>query len=646
MDAAREDGPAASDSPRVPWFLGSRGRLFGTLFLVLAVPMGGLGLLAAEQARRTLRDQALSQNIDAAGLAAQMVAEHFEGLSRYVEIVAHRKSLRAAVEQKDLKVAGEHLRDLVEVNPAIDRAFITDPTGMEWVDYPSDPRAIGLDLSVRDWYRECSRTKATYVSGVYRRRGGTQIVSVAIATPLLNQQRETIGYLVSHHPIDAVTAWLTRIKPSEVGSVELVDQKGTLVHQPRSGQNMPPNLSGNPLVRAVLDKKESGSREAADPVSGEPSLVSFAPVPSIGWGILARQPIAAVVAPVDSLRRTVWLMAVVCLIPMLALGALWLGAIRRFHHALGERTNRLSTAFGELRESHRNLEIAHYELKEAQSRMLQQAKMASLGQTVAGVAHEINNPLAYVTNNIAVLKREIASVQDILLLYQQAEATLTLYQCELMGQIRDMSEKIDLPYVLDNLDGLLDRSREGLKRIQKIVEDLRDFAHLDEADVKEVDLNDGIAATVCLMRSLADKHQVTLETDLVPIPRLTCYPAKLNLVVQNLLSNAIDACRPGDRVVVRTRLADGVIEIEVADTGRGIDPAIRDLIFDPFFTTKPIGKGTGLGLSMSYGVIKEHHGTIEFESASGQGTRFFVRLPMESSRTLATAQDSRVILSN
>jgi len=129
------------------------------------------------------------------------------------------------------------------------------------------------------------------------------------------------------------------------------------------------------------------------------------------------------------------------------------------------------------------------------------------------------------------------------------------------------------------------------------------------------------------MRALAESRRVALSVETAPVPRILCYPAKINLVVQSLISNAIDACVEGGRVVVRTRAASGGAEIEVSDDGRGIDPAIRDRVFDPFFTTKPIGKGTGLGLSMSYGIVKDHGGTIEFESSPGPGTRFIVRLP-------------------
>jgi signal transduction histidine kinase len=264
--------------------------------------------------------------------------------------------------------------------------------------------------------------------------------------------------------------------------------------------------------------------------------------------------------------------------------------------------------------------------------MLQQARLASLGQTAAGVAHEINNPLAFVTNNLVVLKREVHGLHEILQLYRQAEQTLAEYQRDLHARISDLAEEFDLPFVLENFDGLLERSRAGLLRIQKIVGDLRDFAHLEEAEFKEVDLNAGIGTTVRLMQNLADGRRVTLATDLAPLPRTSCFPAKINLVVQSLVTNAIDACPAGGRVVVETRAADGEIEIQVSDNGCGIAPAVRDRIFDPFFTTKPVGQGTGLGLSISYGIVKDHGGTIDFESSPGQGTRFSVRLPAAPTR--------------
>ncbi len=310
-------------------------------------------------------------------------------------------------------------------------------------------------------------------------------------------------------------------------------------------------------------------------------------------------------------------------------------------HALRQANQELAEALRDTRRAHESLQQAHLDLKQAQSRMLQQARLASLGQTAAGVAHEINNPLAFVTNNLVILRREVTGLHDILLLYQQAEHTLAEYQRDLHARITLLMEEVDLPFVLANLDGLLERSRGGLLRIQKIVADLRDFAHLEESDFKEVDLNAGISTTVRLMQNVADQRQVALETNLVPIPATTCFPTKINLVVQSLISNAIDACPSGGRVVIETHPRGDGIEIRVSDNGCGIALGIRERIFDPFFTTKPVGKGTGLGLAISYGIVKDHGGSIDFESAPSAGTCFSVRLPLappvETHRSIAPA---------
>ncbi len=288
----------------------------------------------------------------------------------------------------------------------------------------------------------------------------------------------------------------------------------------------------------------------------------------------------------------------------------------------------LASALHEIRVAHTSLQQAHTELRQAQSRMMQQARMASLGQTAAGVAHEINNPLCFVTNNLSVLKREVTGLADVVQLYQQAEQTLAQFQNELHVKISELADRVDLPYVLENLDGLLERSQHGLRRIQKIVADLQDFAHLEEAEFKEANLNDGISTTVRLMQTLAGAHQITLETNLAPVPRINCFPAKINLVVQSLVANAIEACSSGGRVTVETRTVDDGIEIRVSDNGCGISPSIHDRIFDPFFTTKPIGKGTGLGLSISFGIIKDHGGSIDFVSRPGEGARFTIFIPV------------------
>lgn len=271
---------------------------------------------------------------------------------------------------------------------------------------------------------------------------------------------------------------------------------------------------------------------------------------------------------------------------------------------------------------------AHEERKRVESQLVQAEKLSALGQMVAGVAHEINNPLAFVINNLAVLRREVGLLREMLLLYREAEATLAEHRPELLDRLRQRAEEVDLTYTLGSLDSLMRRTDEGLRRIRQVVGDLRDFARLDESDLKEVDLNEGIVSTLNVVRSRAREHLVELDMDLAPLPGVTCYPAKVNQVVLNLVANAIDASAPGDRVTVRTRRSDHSVEIHVVDTGCGIDPGIRDKIFDPFFTTKPQGKGTGLGLSISYGIVRAHDGQITVEPNTPKGTRFVVRLPL------------------
>ncbi len=301
-------------------------------------------------------------------------------------------------------------------------------------------------------------------------------------------------------------------------------------------------------------------------------------------------------------------------------------AERAAERAIAEKNRQLEEA---VRAEH----AAMASLRRAQSSMVSQEKLAGLGQMVAGVAHEINNPLSFVANNVAVLQRDLADVKDLVELYQRGTPALAAQDPKLAAEIAELSEQIDVAYTMSNSAEVLSRSRDGLRRIQQIVRDLRDFARLDEGDVQEADLNAGIESTANIIRGVGKKGQVNIELQLQPLRPYPCYAAKLNQVVMNLLSNAIDASKLESTVIVRSRqAADGGVEIEVEDHGSGMPAHVQARIFDPFYTTKPPGKGTGLGLSISYGIVQDHRGTIDVASEMGKGTRFTIRLPARERR--------------
>ena len=291
-----------------------------------------------------------------------------------------------------------------------------------------------------------------------------------------------------------------------------------------------------------------------------------------------------------------------------------------------EQLRNQNLRFQEMARSERR---AHQELKQAQSKMVQTAKLAGLGEMVAGVAHEINNPLSFVSNNVAVMQRDLGEVTQLLAMYRDAEALILPVEPSTVETIQNFRDQMDMDYTLENMPGLLNRTRDGLRRIQQIVKDLRLFARLDESDLNEVDLNAGMESTLNIVAGHAKKKQIRLKIQSTPLPLVTCYPAKINQVVLNLVSNAIDASPEDGTVTVRTAVEALGVRIEVEDNGTGIEPAVRDKIFDPFFTTKPIGVGTGLGLSISYGIIQDHGGTIEVDSEVGVGTTFRIHLPLK-----------------
>jgi two-component system, NtrC family, sensor kinase len=266
------------------------------------------------------------------------------------------------------------------------------------------------------------------------------------------------------------------------------------------------------------------------------------------------------------------------------------------------------------------------------ARVVQSEQLASLGMLSAGVAHEINNPLAYIATNLAVLERDSRFLLNLLALYEKSGDSLASTHPELQGQIGRLSAEFDLSYVRENMGKIVQRTRQGVKRVADIVQNLRGFARLDRAEVNESDVNEAISAALEMLRGRLDRYGITVEEHKGELPLVAGSPAQLNQVFLNLLVNAVQAIettqRGDGRITITTDEKSGEILVEIRDNGCGIPEAHLPRIFTPFFTTKGVGDGTGLGLSITLGIVQDHGGRLQVESVAGEGTCFRVILPV------------------
>src|SRR5438067_2230480 len=267
------------------------------------------------------------------------------------------------------------------------------------------------------------------------------------------------------------------------------------------------------------------------------------------------------------------------------------------------------------------------ELERLQSQIVQSEKMASLGQLAAGVAHELNNPAGFIYGNMEVLEECARGVERLLAFYESVPLA-----DELDARAHQIKEAIDYEHTLADLRSIVADCREGAERIRDVVQNLRTFSRLDEAEFKKVDIHEGLESTLRLLSRHYNADRVRLTRDYGELPPVDCFAGQLNQVWLNLLVNAAHATREGGEVYIRTRREGEMAVVQISDDGHGIAPENLKRIFDPFFTTQPVGEGSGLGLSVTYSIVERHHGTITVESAPGLGTTFIVSIPIDAPR--------------
>jgi signal transduction histidine kinase len=293
------------------------------------------------------------------------------------------------------------------------------------------------------------------------------------------------------------------------------------------------------------------------------------------------------------------------------------------------------------------LEEAFVELQQAQTSLVQAEKMSSLGELVAGIAHEINNPVNFLVGNLGHAQNYIKDLDHIIKLYQR------LYPADLSAELTEAIEEVELDYLLEDLPKLLKSMKVGIDRIQCIVKSLKTFSRMDESEVKEVDIHEGIDSTLMILQhrlKTQDHGQgIQVNKQYGELPLVNCYAGQLNQVFMNLLCNAIDAIEEKQKdgvgeILISTSYAEAskTIEIMIKDNGDGIPQEVQQRMFNPFFTTKKVGKGTGMGLPLSYSVIVDKHGgSLMCSSGPGEGTSFKILIPIDRQLTLISPDTSK-----
>ena len=291
-----------------------------------------------------------------------------------------------------------------------------------------------------------------------------------------------------------------------------------------------------------------------------------------------------------------------------------------------ERTEELSQKNSLLKQAHDELEIALKNLQQAQVQLIQAEKMSSLGQMVAGIAHEINNPVSFIYSNIEYANNYAQDLLGLVELYQQQYPHPT-------AVIQAETEAIDLSFLREDLPKLLGSMKAGADRIRQIILSLRNFSRLDESELKPANINEGIDSTLLILNNCFAKIELIKQYG--DLPLVQCYPALLNQVLMNILNNAVDALElkeANPTIWIGTEIVDDdCVKVRIRDNGPGISEEIKGKLFDPFFTTKDVGKGTGLGLTICYQIVEKHKGKIEISSELGQGTEVAIALPVKSS---------------
>ncbi|WP_348228015.1 sensor histidine kinase [Trichocoleus desertorum] len=479
-----------------------------------------------------------------------------------------------------------------------------------------------------------------------------KIPTISVATPIrrgLDTTSPPIGEIHNLVRLDRIAYVVDSLNYGDDSYAFALDSKGQVIAHPNSelmftSEQPSANLlkSADKSLAAIAQQMVS-QQEGIKllPIDGTWKYVAYLPLKEANWSV-------ALVIPRESIESQLRSLDVIALVIVGLTGAmivvLWQvqareqGQLKKSNELLeqrvAERTAKLSTTLDQLQQS--------------QLRLVQNEKMSALGSLVAGVAHEINNPVNFISGNISHANEYARDLLQLLQLYQK-------HYPHPHPEVSDCADTIDIDFLAEDLLKILTSMRMGANRIQQIVLSLRNFSRLDQAEVKHVDIHEGIDSTLLILqhRCKANSQRPAIEIikEYSPLPLVECYAGQLNQVFMNILSNALDALEEREnqshaatlqqspstiRITTHQQSRDR-IAVCIADNGLGMTPEVQQRIFDPFFTTKSVGKGTGMGMSISYQIVTaKHQGQIWCESFLGEGTKFWVEIPIKQAASLVT----------
>ena len=666
------------------------------IFLPLATLLGGVLAVFYYINVRAERRIITSTEPRVAELQRETIARNFQSIISDVMILSQSESLRKILdghEGSKNELANEFFA-FSERKRCYDQLRYLDGTGMEIVRvnfndgkpsrvpdeklqskgnryYFTDAFALNkgevfvspLDLNVehgvieRPLKENVHPGEAAFVDSIWRQAKGEKYVKpiIRFATPVCNSDGQKKGIVLANFLGVQLTNVFNEIGRNSLGRCFLVNRDGFWLKGPNCEvewgfmrEHDKEQTFGNTFREAWprISKQESGQFYTADGLftftSIYPLLEGLKTSTGSGqafkastdrlkageycWKVVSHIPPSVLCAKGNALAGL--LLTIGGLLTIILAGSSWLLAWNGVFKQQAEEATKL--AYGKLKE-------ANQELKEMQSQLVQSEKMASIGQLAAGVAHEMNTPVGFVASNFETLEGYVRKFKELLEMYDElggrietSEKTELLKEIDAIRQSRD-DKKIN--FAIEDIQELLDDSKEGLSRVANIIQNLRDFSRIDQVeDFDEYDINPGIEATLVVARNEI-KYDADIKTDLSELPHIYCNAGQVNQVFLNIFINASQAIKSregGDKgtITVKTYATDEKVVCEIADNGCGIAPENLSKVFDPFFTTKPVGKGTGLGLSVSYDIIvNKHKGELLADSTVGKGTTFTIKLP-------------------